>query len=91
MKIWKIEGYEGLNLIYERELKLGYFSENKIQDLLKALAASADLTSDEIVGAYARRRTKIANELLQIRRDGPRQCYSCGENPHFTARVIEKK
>ena len=41
----------------------------RIKDLLKALTAKACLTNDEIVGAYAKKRTKIANSFLEIRED----------------------
>jgi len=46
---------------------------------------------DEIVGAYAKRKTRIANNLLDVHKD--RRCYQfmCGINPYFTARIIEKQ
>lgn len=53
-----------------------------------ALAAKAGLTFDEIVSAYAKRRTRIANCLLDVSRDGPEQRFLCGANPHFSARAI---
>ncbi len=85
---WHIEGYDSLTKIYDRKVKVGSFSEKQIQDLLKALSAKASLSFDEIVGAYAKKRTKIANELLSIRKDGPCPVYTCGDNPHFIARVV---
>jgi len=51
-------------LIYERKLDLGPITEDQLKSLLKALAAKAGLTVDEIVGAYAKRRTTIANDLV---------------------------
>ena len=87
-RYWHIEGYDGLTKIYDRKVKVGYFSENQIKNLLMALAAKAGLNFDEIVGAYAKKRTKIWNELLSIRKDGPHPIYMCGENPHFIARVV---
>ncbi|MGH7204845.1 MAG: hypothetical protein ACREI2_01405 [Nitrospiraceae bacterium] len=87
---WHIEGYDSLNKIYERKVKVGYFSQNQIQALLMALAAKAGLSFNEIVGAYAKKGTKIANELLSIQKDGPYSIYSCGDNPHFIARVIRE-
>lgn len=89
MKVWKIEGYHGTTKIYERELQIGYFSEKQIQDVLKALAAKAGLGFDEIIGAYARRRTKGANDLLSVQREGLYPKFSCGENPYFTARIVD--
>jgi hypothetical protein len=90
MKFWKIEGYDSLTKIYEKELKSGCFSEKKIQALLQSLVAKAGLDFDEIVGAYAKRKTKIANDLLLVQRDGTSSRLVCGDNPYFTARVIEK-
>ena len=55
---------------------------------MKALTAKAGLSYDEIVGAYAKKRTKISNELLLVKKDGPYQVYTCGSNPYFIARVI---
>jgi hypothetical protein len=56
--------------------------------LLKALAAKAGLGFDEIVGAYAKRRTKIANNLLEVQREGPHAIFMCGSNPHFIASIV---
>jgi hypothetical protein len=87
---WHIEGYDSLNKIYDVKVKVGYFSQSQIQVLLKALAANACLNFDEIVGAYAKKGTKIANDLLSIHKDGPHPTYFCGTNPHFIARVIRE-
>ena len=86
-RYWHIIGHDGPAKIYDRKVKIGCFSENQIQDLLKALTAKVGLSLDEIVGAYARKKTRIANELLLISKDGPYPVYMCGDNPHFIARV----
>jgi hypothetical protein len=88
---WHIEGYDGLTKIYDRKVKSGYYGENQVQELVKALAAKAGLSFDEIVGAYARKRTKISNDLLSVRRDGPHLVFMCGENPHFIARFVKRQ
>jgi len=90
MKLWKIEGYDSLIKIYEKELKLGCLSEKQIKAALKSLVAKAGLEFDEIVGAYANRKSKIANDLLLVQSDGSPSRFMCGENPYFTARIIEK-
>lgn len=87
-RFWHIEGYDSTTKIYDRKVKIGFFSENQIQNLLKALAAKAGLTFDEIVGAYAKKKTMISNNLLSIQKDGPYPVYMCGDNPHFIARVV---
>ena len=58
-RFWHIEGYDSFDKIYDKEVKFGYFSDNQIKDLLKALTAKAALSFDEIVGAYSKKNTKI--------------------------------
>jgi hypothetical protein len=55
--------------------------------MLMALTAKAALSYDEIVDAYATRRTKIANDHLRVHKDGPLPTFYCGSNPHFIASV----
>jgi hypothetical protein len=70
-KYWLIQGYDSLTLIYEKRVACGQLTDEQVKALLKALVAKAGLTFDEIIGAYAKRRTKIANDLLLVQRDGP--------------------
>jgi hypothetical protein len=86
----QIRGYDSLKLIFERTVELGQFTENQIKHLLMTLAAKAGLDYDEIVGAYATRRTKVANDLLTFHRDSAYPAYMCGTNPHFTATVVDE-
>jgi hypothetical protein len=87
---WHIKGYDGLAKIYDRKVKSGYYGENQVQLLVQVLAAKAGLSFDEIVGAYARKRSKISNDLLSVRRDGRGPVFTCGENPHFIARYCRR-
>jgi hypothetical protein len=87
---WHIEGYDSSDKIYDKKVKVGCFSHKQIQAVLKTLAAQAGLNFDEIVGAYAKKGTTIANDLLCIHREGPHQIYFCGTNPYFIARVIHE-
>jgi hypothetical protein len=84
---WVIRGFDGLNQIYERKLRLSHLAEGEVGPLLKTLVAKAGLTLDEIVGAYATRRSRMKNDLLRVQRDGPELRFSCGDNPHFSAVV----
>ena len=90
-RYWHIEGYNSTTKIFNKKVKVGCFSENKIKSLLMTLAAKAGLNFNEIVGAYAKKNTKISNELLSIQKDGSYPVYMCGDNPHFLARVISDK
>jgi len=65
---WLIRGYDSMRLIFEREVKAGQLSEEEVKALLRTLAAKAGLSFDEIVGAYAKRRTGIANDLLFVQK-----------------------
>jgi len=87
---WHIEGYDGTTKIFDRKVKTGYFSGDQMEALLKALAAKAELTFDEIVGAYAARNAHIANELLDVHRSfGPGPSYTCGSERWFSAQVVD--
>jgi hypothetical protein len=87
-KQWLIRGYDSAAMIYEKRVAVGQLTEDQVKALLMALAAKAGLTFDEIVGAYAKRRTKIANNLLQVQREGPHTIFMCGSNPHFIASIV---
>ena len=87
--LWEIRGYDGTEKIFEVRVPAGYFTENQIQELLKTLAAKAGLSFNEIVGAYAKRKTRLANDFLEVRRDGPKSQIMCGSNPHFIARIVK--
>ena len=64
---WLIQGYDSLNLIFEKRVDASYFSNEQMKSLLKALIAKAGLTFDEVLGGYARRRSRIANDHLDVR------------------------
>jgi hypothetical protein len=85
---WLIKGHNSLEIFFEMKVGIGQFTSDQIHHLLKALAAKAGLTYSEIVGAYATRRTKIANDLLAVRVDYP--VVMCGTNPYFTATVVDQ-
>jgi hypothetical protein len=85
---WLIRGYDSTTLMFEKRVKFSHFSREQIRRVLQSLAARAGLGFDEIIGAHARRRTKIANDLLKVTRDG--HSYMCGLNPHFIATVADE-
>ena len=87
-KLWEIRGYDSMEQIFEIHVPVDCFSEKRIQELLKALAARAGLEFNEIVGAYAKRNSALANDLLKVNKDEHHQQYACGSNPHFIARIV---
>ena len=82
-----IEGYSSTDLIFKQEIPVGCLTQNQLIEMLKCLTAHAGLTPTEIVGAYAKRKTKISNDLLSVRKDGLHPQFTCGDNTHFIARV----
>ncbi|MCO7226002.1 hypothetical protein [Pleionea sp. CnH1-48] len=91
MRYWFIEGYDGPLKVFEKKVKFGYITDNQMRELLKALTAKASLDDDEIIGAYCKRNTKIANNLLIVTCNSSESHYTltCGTNPFFMANVIE--
>lgn len=87
-RVWRIQGYDGSELIFEERFPISQMTTEQVIQLLRALA-SRHLSSTEIVGAYARRRTRLANDLLHVHKDWQdekrRMVYMCGENPHYVA------
>lgn len=81
---WVITGYESTKKIYEQRVEAGLFNEGQIEALLMALAAT-DLNFGEILGAYARKRTKLSNNLLTVHRETTRYMFWCGQNRYFAA------
>jgi len=89
-RYWLIQGFDSHSKIFEIRVALGQFSDKQMKHLLRALAAKASLNYGEIVGAYAKRKTRIANDLLEIRDDLTNLTYSCGTNPSFIVRVVDE-
>ena len=88
---WLIQGYDSTTMIYEREVEAEQITQVQMKALLKTLTAKAGLTCDETVAAYAKKGTKIANDLLRIQKDGPHPNFSCGSNPFFVARLLNHR
>ena len=87
---WQITGFDSSKKFFETRVDLGQFTETQIQQLLKTLVAKAGLEYREIIGAYAKRKTKIANNYLVVRREHGFLGFVCGNNPHFVAAVVDQ-
>jgi hypothetical protein len=79
-----------MKVIFDKTLGIGQFNSKQMEDCLRALVARAGLNFNEIVGAYTKRRTKFANDLLHIHLDGKYNTWMCGSNPHFTAAIVDE-
>ena len=69
-RYWHIKEYEGTTEIFDIKVKVGCFTEKQIQSLLMALTAKAGLNFDEIVGAYAKKKTKYQTIYCQSKKMG---------------------
>jgi hypothetical protein len=89
-RCWRIRGYDSLTPIFDHRIPVGQMTEGKMEELLRVLVAK-DLSPHELIGAYARRGTKIHNDLLAIQKENQperrRTLYMCGQNPYYTADV----
>jgi hypothetical protein len=88
---WRICGHDGEHATFEKTVEFGQFTAGQMKQLLRALTAKAGLTNEEIVGAFAKRKSKIANDLLPVRRDLNYPTYSCGHGPCYTASVVDDR
>jgi len=82
---WLIQGFDGLSSLGEWRIDPRHISADNVQILLRVLAGRAGLSFDEIVSAHLNGRAQGSNGLLDVKQDGPRLQFRCGENPHFVA------
>jgi len=87
---WRIRGHEGFETFFDKMIPVSSLTENQLKDLLRCLTAKASLSFDEIVGAYVKRKTKLAHEFLDVQRAGPFQEFMCGTDPCFTAIIVDE-
>ena len=87
-RYWRIEGFDGTNMIFESDIPHYLLSEKQIEELLRRLV-SRHLTESEVVVASLNRKTK-RTDLLDIRHSTqPPLVISCGDNPHYAARAVD--
>ena len=89
-RFWRIRGHQGYGTIFDVTLPVGSITDDQLKELLKCLAANGNLTNDEIVGAYVKRKTKRAHEILAVHKNGPYPGYWCGNSPSFIAIVVDE-
>jgi len=87
---WEITGYDSTREIFKQTVPSGCFTDRQIQDLLQILVAKAGLSYKEIIGACAKRKTRLANDLLEVKHHRPNQFYECGSNHYFIARIVKQ-
>ena len=89
-RCWRIRGYDSLTLIFDQSVPVGQMTEGNMKELLRVLVAK-DLLPHELIGAYAKRGTRISNAHLEVQKENQlekrRTVYTCGNNPFYTADV----
>ena len=87
-KYWKIQGWDSTKKLFEFKVKLGQITENGMFNLLRALTAKYALNDSEIISSYAKKKTKISSDHLEVQRlSGSVYTLSCGTNPYVIALV----
>ena len=78
-------------MFFERNVGIGQITQNRMKELLRALTAKfSGLNEAEIIGGYAKKRTTIHNDLLEVRIKSDKTfIMSCGADPHFIATTAE--
>ena len=87
-RYWRIRGYDRATPIFDQSIPIGQITNGNMEELLRVLVAKG-LSPRELIGAYAKRGTKIHNGFLEIHKENQpekrRTLYTCGHNPHFVA------
>jgi len=52
-------------------IPLGSLAEMQLKELLKCMAANVSLSYQEIIGAYVKRKKRLAHEVLAMQQNGP--------------------
>src|SRR5271157_3873577 len=89
-RFWRIRGDRGCETIFDQTLPLGSITDDQLKALLRCLAAKANLTNEEIVDAYVKRKTKRAQEFMPVQPNGPAPGYYCGFDTVFTAIIVDE-
>lgn len=88
-RFWRIRGDCGCETIFDQTLPLGSITDDQLKALLRCLAAKANLTNEEIVDAYVKRKTQ-RGEFMPVQPIGPTPGYYCGFDTVFTAIIVDE-
>ena len=89
-RTWVIEGYDSTTQLFNIEVPESHFTNDGIEQGIRALAAMQGLTPSEVLSAYARRDRRSYAPLLEMNKGGNPYTIMCGINPHVVARVVEE-
>lgn len=83
--LWKIEEYDGLQLIGSHTVP-GNLTPKELSQILRQLAAR-HLNTEEIINANLRVKMRGKTNLLEVKNDNG--VLQVGENPFLTAQKVE--
>lgn len=89
---WRINGYEGLTVVFQRKIPTGQFSDKEVVTLLQRLAAR-HLTDNEIVLSSLRRNSSDYVCHLEIQKNTDRRrrpvLRTVGSDYHYIATIVD--
>ncbi len=90
-RFYEIKVYDGMELLFERQVSVGRIGERRLRDLLQALVVKHALTLEEIVDGHLNRNAPGYRLLPEVRQDhGEGHHLMCGDGVHAVVRVIER-
>ena len=92
MRFCEIKIFDGMELLFERQVPAGWIGDSRLRDLLQALVVKHALTPEEIIDGHLKRNARGYRPLPEVRQDGAgwRQL-TCGDGVHAVVRVIERE
>lgn len=80
--------------MFKTSIPCGMITDRKLLELLRALACKYALDNDEIVGSFAKKRTRLHRNRLIEQADTDLSGYEVrvlvGQHQHFSARIVEE-
>lgn len=91
MRHWQVIGWDGVEVIYQKDFPHSSFSDSQMRVFLKRLVCTT-LTFDEIADCSRKRRPKEGDGLLEVHCDATEERFtlSVGIKPHFTASATSR-
>ena len=90
-RFWRIRGHEKLDTVFDMTVPTGCLTHEQLKDLLRCLSAKANASFEDIVGAYVKRKTKLAHEFLEPQSSFPETGYWCAGDVQFVAILVDEK
>jgi hypothetical protein len=86
---WVVKGYDSTTQLFSLEVPASHFTNDGIEQAIRALTAMQGLTPAEVLSAYARRDRDSYSPVLEMNNGGNPYAIMCGNNPHIVASLID--